>query len=152
MTSGFTDRQRIYAHDKFGSDQIYTPQLVVGGEQQLIGSDYAAALTSIAHVAAEASMVNLTVTTEPHDRSLVVRAVGATLGRIHSYSAARPELAARFDTDAIFFDIRLEPYLLATAHHGTVVCQMADIARTPCLMVPVRSASSPIRKPGQSTR
>jgi hypothetical protein len=43
------------------------------------------------------------------------RAVGTTLGRIHAYSAARPTLAARFDTDAIFFDIRLEPYLLATA-------------------------------------
>jgi aminoglycoside phosphotransferase (APT) family kinase protein len=43
------------------------------------------------------------------------RAVGATLGRIHAHSAARPELAGRFDSDAIFFDIRLEPYLLATA-------------------------------------
>jgi hypothetical protein len=43
------------------------------------------------------------------------RAVGATLGRIHAYSAARPALAVRFDTDKIFFDIRLEPYLLATA-------------------------------------
>lgn len=43
------------------------------------------------------------------------RAVGATLARIHAYSAARPALAAQFDTDAIFFDIRLEPYLVATA-------------------------------------
>ncbi|HSB23301.1 MAG TPA: aminoglycoside phosphotransferase family protein [Burkholderiaceae bacterium] len=43
------------------------------------------------------------------------RAVGATLGRIHAHSAARPALATRFDSDAIFFDIRLEPYLLATA-------------------------------------
>jgi aminoglycoside phosphotransferase (APT) family kinase protein len=43
------------------------------------------------------------------------RAVGARLARIHAHSAARPELAASFDTDAIFFDIRLEPYLLATA-------------------------------------
>jgi aminoglycoside phosphotransferase (APT) family kinase protein len=43
------------------------------------------------------------------------RAVGRVLGRIHSHSARRPELAAEFDTDAIFFDIRLEPYLLATA-------------------------------------
>ncbi len=41
--------------------------------------------------------------------------VGRALGRIHAHSAARPELAADFDTDAIFFDIRLEPYLLATA-------------------------------------
>lgn len=42
------------------------------------------------------------------------RAVGRVLARIHGYSAARPALAAEFDTDAIFFDIRLEPYLLAT--------------------------------------
>ncbi len=43
------------------------------------------------------------------------RAVGRVLARIHAYSAARGELAAQFDSDAIFFDIRLEPYLLATA-------------------------------------
>jgi tRNA A-37 threonylcarbamoyl transferase component Bud32 len=43
------------------------------------------------------------------------RAVGGMLARIHSHAAARPELAALFPTDAIFFDIRLEPYLLATA-------------------------------------
>ena len=43
------------------------------------------------------------------------RTVGRVLARIHGHSAARPELAAQFDTDAIFFDIRLEPYLLATA-------------------------------------
>jgi len=43
------------------------------------------------------------------------RAVGATLARIHAHTAARPELASQFDSDAIFFAIRLEPYLLATA-------------------------------------
>jgi aminoglycoside phosphotransferase (APT) family kinase protein len=43
------------------------------------------------------------------------RAVGATLAAIHAHSAARPALAAQFDSDAIFFAIRLEPYLLATA-------------------------------------
>lgn len=43
------------------------------------------------------------------------QAVGQVLGSIHAHSAQHPELAAQFDTDAIFFDIRLEPYLLATA-------------------------------------
>jgi aminoglycoside phosphotransferase (APT) family kinase protein len=43
------------------------------------------------------------------------QAVGQILARIHSWSAARPQLAAQFATDPIFFDIRLEPYLLATA-------------------------------------
>lgn len=50
-----------------------------------------------------------------HADIATARAVGRTLGAIHAYSAARPQLAAEFDTDRIFFDIRLEPYLLATA-------------------------------------
>ncbi len=47
--------------------------------------------------------------------SATARAVASVVARIHSHSAARPELAAQFATDAIFFDIRFEPYLLATA-------------------------------------
>ena len=59
------------------------------------------------------------------------RAVGATLGRIHAYSAARPALAARFDTDKIFFDIRLEPYLLATARrHPDLAAALAQLVAT----------------------
>jgi fructosamine-3-kinase len=42
-------------------------------------------------------------------------AVGCTLARIHGATAADPSVAPLFPTDDIFFDIRLEPYLLATA-------------------------------------
>ena len=42
-------------------------------------------------------------------------AVGTQLARIHAATARRDDVAARFPTDAIFHDIRLEPYLLATA-------------------------------------
>jgi aminoglycoside phosphotransferase (APT) family kinase protein len=42
-------------------------------------------------------------------------AVGATLARIHASTAAQPGLAERFATDHIFYPIRLEPYLAATA-------------------------------------
>ena len=41
--------------------------------------------------------------------------VGQRLAAIHAFSAGKPEIALRFDTDAIFHAIRLEPYLLATA-------------------------------------
>ena len=41
--------------------------------------------------------------------------VGTSLGRIHDGTAGRPEIADRFQTDEIFYDIRLEPYLEATA-------------------------------------
>ena len=44
------------------------------------------------------------------------KAVGHTLVRIHAHAAARAvELAPQFASDRIFFEIRLEPYLLATA-------------------------------------
>ena len=50
-----------------------------------------------------------------HALPATARQVGTVLARIHAVSAARPELAAQFDTDRIFYDIRLEPYLVASA-------------------------------------
>ena len=41
--------------------------------------------------------------------------VGERLGRIHAATAVDPSVAAEFPTDRIFHDIRMEPYLLATA-------------------------------------
>ena len=59
------------------------------------------------------------------------RAVGRTLVRIHAHSAAHAELATKFDTDRIFFDIRLEPYLIATAakHPDLASALQALVAR-----------------------
>ena len=58
------------------------------------------------------------------------RSVGRMLARIHAWSAARPELAAEFATDAIFFDIRLEPYLLATARrHPDLAPQLEALVK-----------------------
>ena len=41
--------------------------------------------------------------------------VGARVARIHAVTAADESVPPRFATDAIFYDIRLEPYLVATA-------------------------------------
>ena len=41
--------------------------------------------------------------------------VADALVRIHAATAADPAIAADFPTDRIFYDIRLEPYLVATA-------------------------------------
>lgn len=43
----------------------------------------------------------------------VAAAVGDALGRIHAATAQDADLARRFANDAIFHDIRLEPYLVA---------------------------------------
>jgi aminoglycoside phosphotransferase (APT) family kinase protein len=42
--------------------------------------------------------------------------VGRTLAAIHAATAGRDDLARRFPTDDIFYAIRLEPYLVATAN------------------------------------
>ena len=56
--------------------------------------------------------------------------VGAALVRIHAGTAARPEIAQRFPTDAIFHAIRLEPYLEATASaHPDLSAAILDLVR-----------------------
>ncbi len=51
----------------------------------------------------------------------VAKAVGDRLGRIHRRTAGSAEIAAQFQSDAIFHAIRLEPYLLATAEAQPMV-------------------------------
>ena len=68
---------------------------------------------------------------EGRAEAATAHAVGTVLARIHSFSAARPALAAEFPTDAIFFDIRLEPYLLATAaRHPDLAPRIEALVKT----------------------
>jgi aminoglycoside phosphotransferase (APT) family kinase protein len=58
-------------------------------------------------------------------------AIGDTLGCIHAATANRGDVAARFETDEIFYDIRLEPYLVATASaHPRFAAQLYDLVET----------------------
>ena len=57
--------------------------------------------------------------------------VGDTLGRIHAATADRQDVAARFATDDIFYDIRLEPYLVATARvHPQFAARLNELVET----------------------
>jgi aminoglycoside phosphotransferase (APT) family kinase protein len=57
--------------------------------------------------------------------------VGARLARIHSVTAKRADMPARFASDDIFHAIRLKPYLLATAQkHPDLAARLAQIAHT----------------------
>jgi aminoglycoside phosphotransferase (APT) family kinase protein len=59
------------------------------------------------------------------------RAVMALLGRIHAESRRRPEIALRFDTTAIFRQLRTDPYLRTTAgrHPALRVLLEAEASR-----------------------
>jgi Ser/Thr protein kinase RdoA (MazF antagonist) len=57
-------------------------------------------------------------------------AVGQVLGRLHTASAQRDELARSFDSGANFHALRLEPYLLATAlRHPTVAGRLEALVQ-----------------------
>jgi aminoglycoside phosphotransferase (APT) family kinase protein len=58
--------------------------------------------------------------------------VATRLAGIHAVTAADPAIAAEFPTDRIFYDIRLEPYLVATGQaHPDLAPRLAElVART----------------------
>lgn len=57
--------------------------------------------------------------------------VADRLVRIHNATADNPAIAKRFQTDRIFHDIRLEPYLLATAiKHPNLASRLRELAAT----------------------
>jgi aminoglycoside phosphotransferase (APT) family kinase protein len=58
------------------------------------------------------------------------REVGDVFGRIHAATADRPDIAARFATDALFHAIRLDPYLVTAAQaHPDVAAPLSDLVR-----------------------
>ncbi len=58
----FSERQSDYASRRFGADRIYTPQLVVNGRQELVGSDYAHAVAAIAREARSQEGADVAIT------------------------------------------------------------------------------------------
>jgi aminoglycoside phosphotransferase (APT) family kinase protein len=57
--------------------------------------------------------------------------VAETLAKIHAATAADPSLGPKFPTDAIFRDIRLDPYLMHTARvHPVLADRMKTLAET----------------------
>ena len=57
--------------------------------------------------------------------------VGQTLVRIHAATANDPTVPGDFPTDSIFYDIRLEPYIVATAHaHPDLADQLNALVAT----------------------
>ena len=63
------------------------------------------------------------------DRAFAAK-VGLSLVRIHAATAGREDVAARFDSAQIFYAIRLEPYLLATAEvHRSAARALKRLAR-----------------------
>ena len=70
-----------------------------------------------------------------HADAAFAGAVGAALKAVHAGTAGDPKVAARFATDKTFYDIRLEPYLVATGRAHP------DLARQLQALVEVTAAT-----------
>jgi aminoglycoside phosphotransferase (APT) family kinase protein len=89
----------------------------------ILGEDRAGGAFAMAYLAPEDHPVWKTLLRDGVIDNRTAAAVGDTLARIHSATADRADIAARFATDAIFHAIRLEPYLVAT---GKAHADLAD--------------------------
>ena len=86
-----------------------------GAVPALLGQDDAAGALAMAYLpAADYPLWKAELRDGQADPAFAA-AVAATLVRIHAETAADPAVAGDFPTDEIFYDIRLEPYLVATA-------------------------------------
>lgn len=80
----------------------------------LLGQDGAAGALAMAYLPPDSHALWKALLRDGRADPAFAASVAATIARIHGATAADPSLAAAFPTDAIFLDIRLDPYLLAT--------------------------------------
>jgi aminoglycoside phosphotransferase (APT) family kinase protein len=89
--------------------------IVPAAVPKLLGQDETAGALAMAYLAPEDHPVWKAELRDGRADPAFAAEVGRRLVAIHAATAADSALAAEFPTDAIFYDIRLEPYLVATA-------------------------------------
>ncbi|NNG05800.1 MAG: phosphotransferase [Inquilinus sp.] len=88
---------------------------VPGSAPELLAQDESAGLLAMAYLPASRYPLWKAELRAGRADPAFAASVGRALGRIHAATADNAEVAGQFPTDAIFHDIRLEPYLVATA-------------------------------------
>jgi 5-methylthioribose kinase len=105
--------------------------IVPGAVPQILGEDAEAGAFAMAWLDPATYPVWKSLLAEGAAPAATADQVGATLGRIHAATADRPEIAARFPTDALFHAIRLDPYLVTTAGaHADLAPQLHALVAT----------------------
>src|SRR5580704_9188816 len=87
-----------------------------GFAPRLLGQDEASGTLAMAFLPPESYPLWKTRLRDGIADTNFAASVARALVTIHAKTAADPAIAAEFPTDSIFYDIRLEPYLVATAH------------------------------------
>jgi aminoglycoside phosphotransferase (APT) family kinase protein len=115
-------------------------RIVPGAVPELLGQDDEGGALAMEYLAPSLHPLWKNELRDGRANSAFAAAVAGRLVRIHAATAARPDMSARFPTDAIFHAIRLEPYLLAAARahpdRAAALEALADVtARTRLALV-----------------
>ncbi len=89
--------------------------IVPGAVPEILGEDRIAGAFAMSWLPPSEYPVWKKLLVEGEADTRTAAAVGDVLGRIHSATADRPDIAARFPTDALFQALRLDPYLVTAA-------------------------------------
>ena len=105
--------------------------IVPGAVPEILGEDRAAGAFAMTWLPPDEYPVWKKMLVEGEADTRTAAAVGDVLGRIHAATADRPDIAARFPTDALFQAIRLDPYLVTTAKaHPDLARQLLALVAT----------------------
>lgn len=104
---------------------------VPGAAPRLLGQDTEAGALAMAYLQPHDHPLWKTQLRDGHADPDFASRVARTLVRVHAATAADPTVAPAFPTDAIFHDIRLEPYLIATGRaHPDLAGRLDALVRT----------------------
>ncbi len=102
-----------------------------GAVPRLLGQDAASGALAMEFLPADRYLLWKTELRDGRADPAFAAQVARTLTRIHAATAADPAVAGEFPSDQIFYDIRLEPYLVATGRaHTDLAGRFAELVAT----------------------
>ncbi len=126
----FTDRQNEYAQRVFGPDQVYTPQVVVDGAEQVIGNDPARVTAAIAKaVKNPAPRVALTLTPASAGQTINVK-VDATIPEALTLKD-KADVVIGITEDALSSQVQRGENKGRELHHSAVVRTLVQAGTIP---------------------
>jgi hypothetical protein len=126
-SEAFSARQWAYDGAVFRSGQVYTPQMVVGGQLQVVGSDYPAVVDAIRHVAAQPQPVSISLALNAGASGLGVH---VTAGPAAGTAIARDvEVVVAVAEDGLTREVRAGENGGRTLSHTGVVRTLMPVGR-----------------------
>ena len=106
-------------------------QAVAGATPTLLGQDEQSGMLAMTFLPEDRYPVWKTMLRDGQADPAFAASVARTLVAVHAATAAVPSLAREFPTDSIFYDIRLEPYLIHTGRmHADLASRLRTLAET----------------------